>query len=157
MSGEIAAITAKLVEEDRINEKERERLQALIKRHERKIEKLGRLNGKDHLTRVFDVVCEAMPGTTYELSGPFGLANERGVSLKRADDEKAHISFRSAEGPLVNMIDTESDNGLPENSIGRINRLHHSSKTLPDDLAEIVQIIEEQFAESRLRAFCGND
>ena len=157
MSGEIAAITAKLIEEDAANEKERERLQKLIKRHERKLEKLRRMNGRDCLTRVFDAVCEAMPGTKYELSGPFGLGNERGVSLSRGPDERTYISFRDAEGPLVRMVDFESDNGLPENSIGRVNGLHRASVPLPEDLSDIIKIIEEDFAESRLRTFCGKN
>lgn len=156
MSGEIKAIASQLLTEHQLQEKELERLRRLIERHQKKLDSIKRLNGHDHLTRIFDAVCQAMPGTTYEILGPFGLASERGVTITREAGETAHISFRSSGiEPFATMIDSKSDDGSSKNTIGRMNGLHRSSTSIPDNLSDLIKMIEDQFAESRLRDVCG--
>ena len=157
MSGEITAINAALATENARIEAERERLEKLIARHTRKLESLTRLTPGDHLERIFDAVCKTMPGTTYELSGPFGLGGERAARVKREPGESAFIQFRAGEYPFAVLIDLESDDGSPANTLARQNGLHRRSTPVPDDLSTIVEMVEKQFAESRLRYVCGTD
>ena len=155
MSGEIATINAELATENARLEAERDRLEKLIARHQKKLDSLTRLTPGDHLARIFDAVCKTMPGTEYELSGPFGLGGERGVRIKREPGESAFIQFRAGEYPFAVLIDLESDDGSPANTLARQNGLHRRSMPVPDDLSAIVEMVENQFAESRLRYVCG--
>ena len=156
MSGEIKEIGDKFIADHDAREAERDRLQRLIERHKRKLDKLHRLGSGDHLKRVFEAVCAAMPGTAFSTSGPFGLANERGVTVTAPGGETAYFSFRSGE-PLAQIIDLDSDDGTPANTVGRINGFHRSAVDLPDDMETLVKMVEEQFAEDRLRKVCGLD
>jgi hypothetical protein len=144
IAGDIAARSAAV-------DAERERLDRLIARHEKRRAGLKYVGSREFLSEVFELVCADLPGGRFEVSGPFGMGPEWGVTID-GDDGHAFLLFRGS-GTAAKLIDTESDNRtFGEGTLGRMNGLHRTAAALEPDPRILVDMIVAQMAENRLRA-----
>ena len=154
MMRRIDEIAADVDARARALEAERERLDRLIARHTKRREGLGYVGSKHFLQEVFETVVDAIPGGRFEVSGPFGMGPEWGVTIE-GDEGHAFLLFRGS-GTAAKLIDTESDDGsYPEGSIGRMNGFHRRASALDPDPQALVDMIVAQMAENRLRAMAA--
>lgn len=154
MTRRIDQIAADIEARSKARDAERDRLDRLIERHKKRRDGLAYIGSRDFLTEVFDVVCADIPGGRFEVSGPFGLGPEWGVSID-GDDGHAYLLFRGS-GTAAKLVDTESDNGtFGEGTIGRMNGLHRKATVLDPDPKALVDMIVAQMAENRLRAMAA--
>lgn len=135
---------------------ERERLDRLIARHQRRRDSIRVPGAREFLEAVFTRVVDDMPGADFEIMGPFGLGCEYGVSIRENGGTLAHLSFRAGEGADAVFVDTSVDDGrFASGTLGRMNGLHHPARPLDDDLSVLVANIHAQIAENRLRKMAG--
>lgn len=154
MTRRIDEIAADVEARSSARDAERDRLDRLIERHKKRRDGLGYIGSRDFLTEVFDVVCADIPGGRFEVSGPFGLGQEWGVTID-GDDGHAFLLFRGS-GTAAKLVDTGSDDGtFPEGTLGRMNGLHRTAKALDPDPKVLVDMIVAQMAENRLRAMAS--
>lgn len=151
MMRRIDEIAAGIEARSKARDAERDRLDRLIERHKKRRDGLAYIGSRDFLTEVFEVVCADIPGGRFEVSGPFGMGPEWGVTID-GDDGHAFLLFRGS-GTAAKLVDTESDSGMfPKGSIGRMNGLHRTAEPLDPDPKVLIDMIAAQMAENRLRA-----
>lgn len=148
--GRIASIRAELRAEHDRRTSERDRLERLIRRHQRRIDAIGRISTGDLLRRLRDELKPSFPDMDFEIMGPFGLGGEYGMSVHSAEGRTlAHLTFRSCDGPDAVLVDTSRETGrYAHGTLGRMNGLHHPSSPLPDDLSQLVDRIQRDIAKT---------
>jgi hypothetical protein len=150
--GIIAGIADRMKADHEAAMKERARLDALIARHQRKRDAIPYRNAGELLKAIFEEVVKDTPERIVRVMGPFGLGAEYGVSIDENGGNLAHFTFRSGDGPEARMVNTDVDTGrFAPGTMGRQNGLHHPSMPIPDDLSELMRMVETQIAENRLR------
>lgn len=150
----LSELYAKLIEQD----KKEERLEKLILRHKRALEKLQKKGGWFNccLISLADEISKRL-NMPYEIYGPFGLGAETSIYFF-ADGEKGdivhketyritlHPSCKDGTGSYAERFYFTYNTGEKRNSyapgtIGELNGFNNVEAPLPDDMDSIVEII----------------
>jgi hypothetical protein len=148
----LAEIVGRHGAERRAAWRERERLRALIARHEAAIGRLPIRGAGTALSEIAELVTDRT-GLAASVSGPFGMNNDYGLSVEEREGvSAAYFKLRPrADDAEFDLVDLESDDArFPQGSLGRMNGSHMRTVPMPD-LDALLRMIEEQRAENRLR------
>lgn len=158
----LSELYAKFIEQDR----KEQRLEKLILRHKRALQKLQERGGWWNccLIPLADKLSEIL-NMPYKIYGPFGLGAETSIYFfpdgKCGDIVKSdtygitlHPAYKDGEGSCAERFyltynTGERTNTYPEGTIGYWNGFNNVEAPLPDDIDKVVEIVKKNFCAGK--------